>query len=62
MIENFDAGADGVGPDGGEVRLVLDTPEDATAIERILEAMERPHWEYGWREVLALARAPTVAP
>lgn len=62
VIENFDAGADGVGPDGGEIRLVLDTPEDATAIELILKAMERPHWEYGWREVLALARAPTVAP
>jgi spore coat polysaccharide biosynthesis protein SpsF len=61
VVENFDAGAAGVGPDGGDVRLVLDTSEDAAAIERILAAMERPHWQYGWREVLALARAVTVA-
>jgi spore coat polysaccharide biosynthesis protein SpsF len=60
-IENFDAGGYGVGPDGGDVRLVLDTPGDAVAIERILEAMERPHWDYGWREVLELAHALTMA-
>ena len=60
-IENFDAGASPFAPDGGEVRLVLDTPEDAVAIERILEAMERPHWQYSWRTVLALARTATVA-
>ncbi len=60
-IENFDAGGYGVGPDGGDVRLVMDTPGDAVAIERILEAMERPHWEYGWRQVLELAQALTMA-
>jgi spore coat polysaccharide biosynthesis protein SpsF len=59
-IENFDAGADGVGPDGGDTRLVLDTPEDARSIEAVLRAMRRPHWQHGWTEVLALARAEAV--
>jgi spore coat polysaccharide biosynthesis protein SpsF len=59
-IENFDAGADGVGPDGGETRLVLDTPQDARALEAVLRAMRRPHWQHGWTEVLALARAQAV--
>lgn len=60
VIENFDAGAESVGADGGDVRLVLDTAEDAQLIERVLRAMERPHWSYGWHEVLALARDQTV--
>ncbi len=55
-IENFDAGDEGVGPDGGDTRLVLDTPEDARSIEAVLGAMRRPHWQYRWTEVLALAR------
>jgi spore coat polysaccharide biosynthesis protein SpsF len=55
-VENFTAGDDGVGPDGGTVRLVLDTTEDAALIERMLQAIERPHWQYGWTELLALAR------
>jgi len=59
-IENFDAGADGMGPDGGETRLVLDTPQDARSIEAVLRAMRRPHWQHGWTEVLALARAQAV--
>jgi spore coat polysaccharide biosynthesis protein SpsF len=62
VIENFTAGADGVGPDGGGVRLVLDTPDDAVTMRRILRAMERPHWAYGWSELLTLARGQTVAP
>lgn len=60
-IENFDAGPDGVGADGGEVRLVLDTTEDAELIQRVLSAMSRPHWTHGWTEVLALARHDPVA-
>jgi spore coat polysaccharide biosynthesis protein SpsF len=59
-IENFTAGKEGVEPDGRDVRLVLDTPEDAQLIERVLRAMERPHWSYRWNEVLALARDQTV--
>ena len=60
-IENFAVGDTGAGPDGGDVRLVLDTPQDAIAIERILAAMTRPHWQYGWRQVLSLAREQPVA-
>lgn len=59
VIENFDAGGVAVGAGGGDIRLVLDTPEDALAIERILDAMTRPHWQYGWSEVVALARVQT---
>lgn len=60
-IENFDAGPDGVGSDGGEIRLVLDTPQDARSIEAVLHAMRRPHWQHGWTEMLALARGQAVA-
>lgn len=59
-IENFDAGAEGVGPDGGDTRLVLDTPQDARSIEAVLRAMRPPHWEHGWTEVLSLARAQAL--
>jgi spore coat polysaccharide biosynthesis protein SpsF len=59
-IENFDAGNEGVGPDGGDTRLVLDTPEDARSIAAILGAMSRPPWQYRWTEVLALARTQAV--
>lgn len=59
-IENFDAGVEGAGPDGGDTRLVLDTPEDARSIEAVLGAMRRPHWQYRWTEVLALARTQAV--
>ena len=38
-----------------DVHLTLDTGEDHARLEAILAAMERPHWEYGWEEVLALA-------
>ena len=34
--------------------LTLDTPDDHARLEAILRAMERPHHEYGWEEVLAL--------
>jgi spore coat polysaccharide biosynthesis protein SpsF len=61
-IENFDAGPEGVGPDGGEIRLVLDTAQDARLIEGVLHAMTRPHWQHRWPEVLALARSQAVAP
>lgn len=61
-ITNFDAGPDAVGFDAGDVRLVLDTPDDARLIEGVLGAMRRPHWQHGWAEVLALARAQAVAP
>jgi spore coat polysaccharide biosynthesis protein SpsF (cytidylyltransferase family) len=43
---------------GGErpaVHLTVDAPEDAARAEAVLQRMERPHWQYGWREVVALA-------
>jgi spore coat polysaccharide biosynthesis protein SpsF len=47
-------------PPRTDVRLTLDTPDDHARLEAILRAMRRPHWEYGWEEVLALhcAEAP----
>lgn len=38
-----------------DVRFTLDMPEDQTRLAAILEAMDRPHWEYTWEEVIALA-------
>jgi spore coat polysaccharide biosynthesis protein SpsF len=59
-IENFGAGAESVGPNGGDTRLVLDTSDDARSIDAILRAMRQPHWQHGWIEVLALARAKAI--
>jgi spore coat polysaccharide biosynthesis protein SpsF len=44
-----------------DVRLTLDTAEDHARLEAILVAMRRPHWEYGWEDVLALHAAGAVA-
>jgi spore coat polysaccharide biosynthesis protein SpsF len=41
--------------DLSHLSLALDAEEDAARIERVLGAMERPHWEYGYREVVRLA-------
>lgn len=49
-VVRFEAGEPRV-----DVHLTLDTPDDHERLERILTAMDRPHWEYGWEEVLALA-------
>lgn len=38
-------------------RLVLDTEEDAKMLERLLSALDRPHWQYRWDELLALSRS-----
>ena len=45
--------------DPSRLRLVVDSPEDAALAEAVLARMERPHWEYGWRDVVALAGAET---
>ena len=37
-----------------DVSYTLDTPEDHARLDAILRAMERPHWEYSWEEVLEL--------
>jgi spore coat polysaccharide biosynthesis protein SpsF len=34
----------------------IDTAEDAALIEAIVARMDRPHWEYGWRDIVDLYR------
>lgn len=42
------------GGDFGGVQLSVDTPGDFGLIEGLVKRMDRPHWEYGWQELLAL--------
>jgi spore coat polysaccharide biosynthesis protein SpsF len=42
--------------DWSDVVLTVDTPEDARAIERLLEGLDRPVDDYGWRELAELRR------
>lgn len=46
--------------DQSGVRLVVDTPEDLDALRRLLRRMDRPQWQYGLDELLAL-RQPRPA-
>jgi spore coat polysaccharide biosynthesis protein SpsF len=39
------------------VRLALDTAEDARALDALFARMDRPHTEYGWREIVELLGA-----
>jgi spore coat polysaccharide biosynthesis protein SpsF len=41
-------------PDLSAVQMSVDTPEDMAAFERILGAMQKPHWRYGLKELLGL--------
>lgn len=50
-IRNFESGRN-----EGEIDVSLDTEEDARLISAILARMDRPHWEYGYEEVMALYR------
>jgi spore coat polysaccharide biosynthesis protein SpsF (cytidylyltransferase family) len=45
-------------PPRTEPALTLDTPADHARLEAILRAMDRPHWQYSWEEVLALCARP----
>ncbi|HRY28814.1 MAG TPA: NTP transferase domain-containing protein [Elusimicrobiota bacterium] len=45
------------GGDFGAARLTVDTPQDMLLAERMMTMMKKPHWEYGWRELLELQRA-----
>ena len=36
-------------------RMTLDEPTDHARLEGVLHRMERPHWEYGWEELVSLA-------
>jgi spore coat polysaccharide biosynthesis protein SpsF len=48
-IENFRA-------DQGfeQLRLAVDTPEDLTTFTGVIHRMNKPHWEYGWKDLLPL--------
>lgn len=36
-------------------RFVVDTAEDFARVTAVIEKMDRPHWQFGWREVCALS-------
>jgi len=40
--------------------LAFDQPRDAEEIEAVLALMRRPHWDYGWKEVLELQASARV--
>ena len=50
QVERFAADPPVTGP-----HLTLDTPEDHARLEGILRRMERPHWDFRWDEIVALA-------
>ena len=45
-LENFSSGED-----WGKLQTSVDTPEDFALAERLLAGLDRPHWEYGWRDL-----------
>jgi len=38
----------------GDIQLSVDTEADMEVFEQIIEKMDRPHWEYGWEEIVKL--------
>ena len=42
--------------------LSIDRPEQADRFERMLALMDKPHWFYGWKELLALQEKAAVVP
>jgi spore coat polysaccharide biosynthesis protein SpsF len=38
----------------GVASVALDTPDDYALLQRVIESMDRPHWEYGWRDIADL--------
>ncbi|KAF0146439.1 MAG: acylneuraminate cytidylyltransferase [Nitrospirae bacterium] len=48
------------GLDMGSVQLSVDTPEDFLVVEKMIHLMDKPHWEYDLKALLALhAQAST---
>lgn len=43
--------------DWHEVRLAVDTPEDVARIGAMIDAMDRPHWQYSCSELVEMAEA-----
>ena len=42
------------GGDYKNVLLVVDTKEDLDRFSKIISKMEKPHWEYGWQDIVKL--------
>lgn len=42
------------GKDMGSVQLSIDTPEDFLVMEKMIHLMDKPHWEYDLKELMAL--------
>lgn len=42
--------------DMSAIRLSVDTPADFVVIARVIEKMDRPHWQYGLEDLLELRR------
>jgi len=42
------------GGDYKNVLLVVDTEEDLDHFKKIIYRMEKPHWEYGWQDIVKL--------
>ncbi len=47
--------------DYGDLRLAIDTPGDLRRFETLVAGFERPHWEYGLRELARLSRQPAAS-
>ena len=43
------------------IQLSVDTKEDMKVFEEIIRRMERPHWEYGWEEIIRIREQVLVA-
>ena len=48
-IHNFESGVK-----NAVVQLSVDTKEDMELFEKMVAKMDKPHWEYGWQELLQL--------
>jgi len=48
-IHNFSSGTD-----SGGIQLSVDTLSDMVNFERIINNMDRPHWEYSWFDILSI--------
>lgn len=51
-IHNFTSGSD-----YSDVSLVVDTPAELESFDAMIARMKKPHWEYGWKETVALLHA-----
>ncbi|OGR89184.1 MAG: hypothetical protein A2992_10010 [Elusimicrobia bacterium RIFCSPLOWO2_01_FULL_59_12] len=45
-----------------DIRLTVDTRDDFLTFTSILQQMTRPHWEYGWKDLLPLYKEVAARP